>query len=50
VGKRSQASEHGVARYPVTDKKGGRGPTKPENTHEPETSCNHVEGKIGGLG
>ena len=48
--KRSQAGEHGVAPYPVTDKKGGHGPTKPQNTHEPETSCNDVKGKIGGLG
>jgi hypothetical protein len=50
VVERSQTGEHGVAPYPVTDKKGGHGPTKPQHTHEPETSRKDVKGKIVGLG
>jgi hypothetical protein len=50
IAKRGEASEHIVTLYPVTDKKGRRGPTKPEDTHEPEASCHGVERKIGGLG
>jgi hypothetical protein len=48
--KRGEASEHIVTPYPLTDKKGRRGATKPEDPYEPEASCHGVEGKIGGLG
>jgi hypothetical protein len=50
MAKRSQASEDIVTPYPVTDKKGRRRPTKPEDTYDPEASCHGVERKIGGLG
>jgi hypothetical protein len=50
VAERSQTGEHGIAPYPMTDKKGGHGPTKPQHTHEPETSRKDAKGKIVGLG
>jgi len=50
IAKRGEASEHIVTPYPVTDKKGRRGPTKPEDTHDPEASCHGVEGQIGRFG
>ena len=50
IAKRGETSEHVVALYPVTDKKGRCGPTKPEDTYEPEASCHGVEGEIGRFG
>jgi len=48
--KRGEASEHIVTPYPLTNKKGRRGATEPEDTYDPEASSHRVEGKIGGLG
>ena len=50
MAKRGEASEHVVAPYPMTDKKGRRGATKPEDTDEPEASRHGVESQIGRLG
>ena len=50
IAKRGEAREHIVTPYPLTDKKGRRGATKPEDPHEPEASCHGIEGEIGRLG
>ena len=50
IAKRGEAGEHIVAPYPLTDKKGRRGATEPEDTHDPEASCHGVEGEIGRFG
>jgi hypothetical protein len=50
MAERGEASEDTVTPYPLTDKKGRRGATKPEDTYEPEASCHGVEGEIGRFG
>jgi hypothetical protein len=47
VGERAKASEHVIAPDPVTDNKGRRGATEPQDTDKPETSCHGVESQIG---
>jgi hypothetical protein len=49
VAKCGEAGEHVVAPDPVTDKKGRRGATKPQDTDKPEASSHGVESKVGGL-
>jgi hypothetical protein len=48
--KRGESSEHVVTPYPLTDKKGRRSPTEPEDPNEPEASCHGVESEIGRIG
>jgi hypothetical protein len=50
MAKRGEAGEHIVTPYPVTDKKGRGGATKPEDPYEPEATRHGVEGEIGGFG
>jgi hypothetical protein len=50
MAKRGEAGEHIVTPNPLTDKKGGRGATEPEDPHEPEASGHGVEGEICRLG